>query len=105
MPIYITENGIANSDDTKRAIFILQHLKMIQKARDEGILVERYYHWSTMDNFEWAEGLKIRFGLVEVNYKTLERKIRPSGKMYAEICKTHQITEDLIEQYAPSMTR
>ncbi|MCK4259062.1 MAG: family 1 glycosylhydrolase [Halanaerobiales bacterium] len=103
MPIYITENGIANEDDSKRSAFILKHLQMIQKARDEGIPVERYYHWSTMDNFEWAEGLSSRFGLVEVNYKTLERKIRSSGKMYAELCKTHIITDDLLEKYAPGL--
>lgn len=100
LPIYITENGIADAADDQRSKFILSHLHMIQKARNEGISVERYYHWSTMDNFEWAEGLSVRFGLVEVDYSTLERKIRPSGKMYAEICGSHLIKSEMIKKYA-----
>lgn len=99
MPIYITENGIADADDDQRPAFLIKHLEMVQKARNQGIPVERYYHWSTLDNFEWAEGLSSRFGLVEVDYSTQARKIRPSGKMYAEICKTHQITEQMLKNY------
>ena len=103
MPIYVTENGIADSDDDQRPNFILRHLAMLQKARNEGVNIERYYHWSTMDNFEWAEGLNSRFGLVEVDYDTLERKIRPSGAMFAEICKTHIISDEMLQKYAPEL--
>lgn len=99
MPIYITENGIADADDVQRPAFIINHLQIVQKARNAGIPVERYYHWSTMDNFEWAEGLSSRFGLIEVDYSTQVRKIRPSGKMYAEICKTHQISDQMLAKY------
>ncbi len=99
LPIYITENGIADGTDNQRSEFIINHLKVVQRARDEGIPVERYYHWATMDNFEWAEGLEGRFGLVEVDYATQKRTIRSSGAMYAEICKSHEIAEEMINKY------
>lgn len=105
MPIWVTENGIADADDDQRPGYILRHLYMIQKVRGEGVNVERYYHWSTMDNFEWAEGESARFGLVEVNFRTQERKIRPSGAMYAEICKTHVITEEMLQKHAPELVK
>lgn len=103
LPIYITENGIADADDDQRPAFILRHLQVLQKARNEGVNVERYYHWSTMDNFEWAEGLSSRFGLVEVDYKTQERKIRHSGAMFAELCQTHVVTDEMIAEHAPDL--
>jgi beta-glucosidase len=103
MPIWVTENGIADDDDDQRPGYILRHLHMIQKAREEGVPVERYYHWSMMDNFEWAEGESARFGLVEVDFRTHQRKVRPSGAMYAEICKTHVISEEMLQKHAPEL--
>jgi len=90
-PIYITENGLADGGDKKRSWFILESLKNIGKAINEGVNVRGYLHWSLMDNFEWDKGFWPRFGLVEVNYKTLERKIRPSALQYAKICKTNEL--------------
>lgn len=101
LPIWITENGIADADDDQRPAFIIRFLQMVQKARNEGVPVERYYHWTALDNFEWAEGLSSRFGLVELDYKTLKRKVRPSGAMFAEICKTHEITDEMLAKYLP----
>ncbi len=86
LPIYITENGLANAEDEKREKFIQDHLCWIHKAIQEGINVKGYFHWSLLDNFEWDKGFWPRFGLVEVDYKTLERKIRPSAYEYAKIC-------------------
>lgn len=103
LPIWVTENGVADADDDQRPGYILRHLQMIQKARNEGVNVERYYHWSTLDNFEWAEGESARFGLAEVDFRTQERRIRPSGAMYAEICRTHVITDEMMMQYAPDL--
>jgi len=88
-PIYITENGIADKDDLKRAKFIKDHLIWIHQAISEGVPVGGYFYWSLLDNFEWDKGFWPRFGLVEVNYKTLERKIRPSAWQYAKICKNN----------------
>lgn len=88
-PVLILENGTADSDDAHRAEFIKEHLFYIHKAIKEGVNVRGYFYWSLLDNFEWAEGFWPRFGLVEVDYKTLERKIRPSASAYADICKNN----------------
>jgi len=84
-PIYITENGLADSKDGKRAKFIKEHLCWIHKAIEEGVDVRGYFCWSLLDNFEWDKGFWPRFGLVEIDYKTLERKIRPSAWEYKKI--------------------
>ena len=97
-PIYITENGLADAKDKLREDFIGDHLFWIHKAIEKGIDVKGYFHWSLMDNFEWDKGFKPRFGLVEIDYNTLERKPRPSTFYYAKICKENTLTlinEDL----------
>ena len=85
LPIYVTENGLADADDNKRADFIRDHLRMIEEAQKEGADVRGYLHWSFMDNFEWDLGFKPRFGLVEIDYETMERKVRPSAYVYKAI--------------------
>ena len=90
-PIYITENGLADKDDQKREKFIKDYLIWIYKAIEEGVDVRGYLHWSLLDNFEWDKGFWPRFGLVEVDFKTFERKIRPSAYKYAKICKDNKI--------------
>ena len=91
MPIYITENGLADKQDKLRKDFIEQHLFWIQKAIQEGIDVRGYFHWSLIDNFEWEKGFEPRFGLIEIDYKTMKRKIRPSAYFYAKIAKENSI--------------
>lgn len=90
-PIYITENGLADAQDKQRANFIVEHLKWIHKAIEEGVDVRGYFHWSLLDNFEWDKGFWPRFGLIEIDYKTLERKPRPSSRVYAEIIRSNAI--------------
>ncbi len=90
-PIYITENGLADEKDKQRAKFIKGHLFWVQRAIQEGVDVRGYFYWSLLDNFEWDKGFWPRFGLVEVDYKTLERKIRPSAKIYAKICQENKL--------------
>jgi len=84
-PIYIAENGLADADDEKRAEFIRSSLVNISRAIDEGVDVRGYLYWSLLDNFEWDKGFWPRFGLVEINYNTMERKIRPSALEYKNI--------------------
>ena len=84
LPIIITENGICSNDDSQRSRFIKDHLSWIFKAGSEGVNVAGYLYWSLMDNFEWADGYGPRFGLVEVDYKTLARTVRPSGRIMAD---------------------
>jgi len=91
LPIYITENGLADAKDAKRKKFIKEHLFWTHKAIEEGVDLRGYFYWSLLDNFEWAHGFEPRFGLVEVDYKTMERKIRPSAWEYKKICETNSL--------------
>ena len=90
-PIYITENGLADARDEKREWFIKESLKNVHKAIQEGVDVRGYLYWSLLDNFEWDKGFWPRFGLIEVDYKTLERKVRPSATAYKRICENNSI--------------
>jgi beta-glucosidase len=91
VPIAITENGIADATDSKRPRFLVDHLREIARAIADGVDVRSYYHWSLLDNFEWAEGYEPRFGLVEVDFATQERRPRPSAKLYADIARTREL--------------
>lgn len=84
-PIYITENGLADAKDEKRAQFIKDHIYWMKKAMAEGADVRGYFHWSLIDNFEWEKGFAPRFGLIEVDYGTMERKVRQSAYGYKKI--------------------
>lgn len=95
-PIFITENGIACVNDNKRARFLVAHLKEVYHAVQSGVDVRGYFHWSLIDNFEWEKGFGPRFGLIEVNYATLERHPRRSAAVYAEIAGNNGITHDLL---------
>jgi len=99
MPIWITENGTCDHKDIFRSSFIYDHLYQIDRAIKKGADVQRYYHWSLMDNFEWTEGYVPRFGLYHVNYNTQKRTLRTSGQFYADICKNKGVTEQAIETY------
>ncbi|MEK7123993.1 MAG: glycoside hydrolase family 1 protein [Patescibacteria group bacterium] len=88
-PIYITENGLADAKDENREWFIKETLKNIHRAISEGVDVRGYLHWSLLDNFEWDKGFWPRFGLVEIDYKTMARKIRWSAKIFTDICKNN----------------
>ena len=86
-PIIITENGIADSKDDRRSLFIERYLYSVYKAMYEGSNVRGYFYWSLMDNFEWAEGYDMKFGLYEVNFKNQNRKLRNGSKKFIEIVK------------------
>jgi beta-glucosidase len=88
VPIYITENGIADDKDDKRAIWIKRYLYALSRAISEGADVRGYFYWSLMDNFEWDEGRIPRFGLYEVNFDTQERKLREGSKALINIIES-----------------
>lgn len=92
-PIYIFENGLADANDKYRSDFIMEHLKFLNKAIDDGADVRGYFYWSLTDNFEWNKEFDPRFGLVEIDYKTLERKPRPSFYAYKKIIENNGIEE------------
>lgn len=86
LPIFITENGIDDRNDKKRPDFIMNHIRWIIRAINDGIPVQRYYHWTLMDNFEWISGESANFGLYDCDFTTQERIQRKSGALYSFIC-------------------
>ena len=89
LPILITENGIADAKDEKRSGFIRKHVAAVMSARKKGIPVFGYLYWSLTDNFEWAHGLKPRFGLVAVDYETMTKTPRDSYQVYRDLIREH----------------
>jgi len=93
-PLMVTENGIADAKDEKRTGYLLSHLREIHKAMaEDGTPVRGYFHWSLLDNFEWAKGFKMRFGLFQVNYETKERKPTKAVPIYKQIATTNTVPE------------
>jgi beta-glucosidase len=80
----ITENGLADGKDEYRRWWIEETLVAMERALSEDIKLIGYLHWSLLDNFEWAYGWWPKFGLIDVDHKTMKRTIRPSAKYYAE---------------------
>jgi beta-glucosidase len=91
LPIYITENGVQDSQDRLRPAFLLDHLRAALRAINEGVPLRGYFHWTCFDNFEWADGYSAKFGLMSCDLKTQERRLRASGRLYAEICRTNAL--------------
>lgn len=89
LPMYITENGIADREDKLRPEYLKLHLKAMADCIAEGHDVRGYYYWSLLDNFEWIKGFGPRFGLFQVNYDTLERKTTASAELYRDIILRH----------------
>lgn len=83
-PMFVTENGTADARDTYRPYYLLAHLDILEKI-EEKVDLRGYFHWSLVDNFEWAEGFDKRFGLVYVDFEDKEYTPRPSYYLYQEI--------------------
>ncbi|MEM2142277.1 MAG: family 1 glycosylhydrolase [Candidatus Thorarchaeota archaeon] len=98
-PIFLTENGIGTTDDELRCRYIVQHLREVHRAISAGVDIRGYLVWSLTDNFEWAQGFSSRFGLIEVDYETLERRPRQSAKMFREIIQSNSIPPSLLSRY------
>jgi len=101
VPLYITENGAAYEepvidgrvDDARRIDYYDAHLRAVHAALSDGVPVRGYFAWSLMDNFEWAHGFGQRFGIVHVDFDTLQRIPKASARWYAELCRTSTIPE------------
>jgi beta-glucosidase len=91
LPILVTENGIADRVDALRPEYVLSHVTAMQHAIDAGVPVRGYFHWTSFDNFEWAEGYGAKFGLIACDPRTQERRVRPSARLYAEICRLNAV--------------
>jgi beta-glucosidase len=91
-PVYVTENGAIYdeaSHDGGRVEFIREHVAAVHDAIEHGVDVRGYFHWSLMDNFEWALGYRPRFGLVHVDYETQQRSVKDSGRFYGELARSN----------------
>ena len=89
-PIFVTENGICTQDDRQRERFILRHVQWVARAMQEGVPVMGYLYWSLLDNFEWAKGFAPRFGMIEVDYRTQERRARDSARRFAQLIQANR---------------
>lgn len=96
LPIYITENGMANPDrisldgkvhDPQRIDYLNRYLIELRRAVNEGVDVKGYFLWSLLDNFEWSEGYRSRFGIIYVDYSNQKRIIKDSAYWYSSIIK------------------
>jgi beta-glucosidase len=98
MPVYVTENGAAFADpapaadgtvdDAERVAYLREHLRALHAAIRTGVDVRGYYVWSLLDNFEWSAGYAPRFGIIGVDYRTLERVPKRSARFYADVIAT-----------------
>lgn len=98
LPIVITENGLANNDwvhldgsvhDSQRIDFTQRYLLDLHRAVAEGVPVIGYFHWSVMDNYEWCLGYNRRFGLIHVDYASLDRTLKDSAHWYRGVIESN----------------
>jgi beta-glucosidase len=92
-PVYVTESGIAAEDDGLRQRFLPDVLGEVWKAIQDGVEVRGFYHWTSMDNFEWAHGYRMKFGLIAIDRKTLARTPKPSAAIYARMAQANALPE------------
>lgn len=103
MPLYVTENGIPDGDDDQRPRYLTEHLAQVSRAIEAGSPVRGYYHWTLVDNFEWAQGWTLPFGLIRLDPRTQARSMRRSGELYGEIVRAGGITAEIVEKYTPEL--
>jgi len=85
LPLMITENGISTRSGRRRAESLVRHLEWVHRALEQGIDLRGYYHWSLIDNFEWADGYHQRFGLYSVDFSTFKRSPTEGATVYKQI--------------------
>jgi beta-galactosidase len=94
VPLYITEHGIADEQDKLRSKFIKDHLKLLEEVvNQKKIDLRGYFHWALTDNYEWAEGFKMKFGLFSVDKTTKQRNMRKSALTLKKIINERKIND------------
>jgi len=89
IPVLVTENGIGTADDAQRVAYVTDALAGVQRCLGDGIDVRGYFYWSLLDNFEWVLGYGPRFGLVEVDPATFERRPKPSARWFGDVARAN----------------
>jgi beta-glucosidase len=99
--IMVTENGVPVPDgldfdgcvrDERRVRYLKNHVAQIHRAIQDGVPVKGYFHWSLTDNFEWSWGYGKRFGLVYVDYPSLKRTVKDSGRWFSKVIHDNGIS-------------
>ena len=90
-PVLVTENGIGTADDSQRIAYVSHALAGVRRCLDDGIDVRGYFYWSLLDNFEWVLGYGPRFGLVEVDPATFERRPKPSARWLGGVARDNAV--------------
>jgi len=85
IPVYVTENGVPDEAGKLRAPFIRGHAYAVARALAAGVPVKGYFYWSLLDNFEWTDGFKPRFGLYRVDYATLDRQLAKGSEEFIKL--------------------
>jgi beta-glucosidase len=91
LPVLVTENGVAVSDDARRVEYVYRALEGVLRCLEDGIPVEGYTYWSALDNFEWALGYGPTFGLIAVDRATQERTVKPSARWLGEVARRNAL--------------
>ncbi|MEM0134353.1 MAG: beta-galactosidase BgaS [Thermoplasmatales archaeon] len=94
LPLYVTENGIADEGDFQRPYYIVSHIARVHEAIRKGADVRGYLYWSLVDNYEWSSGFSQKFGLIGFDRKTKEFEIRPSALLYSDIARSNAIKSE-----------
>jgi len=104
-PLYITENGVPDPDDSLRPLHLIRSLRSVWQAINHNYPVKGYFVWTLLDNFEWAEGYdpRFKFGLYACDPASQERTKRRSADLYGEICAANALTADMIRRYVPDL--
>jgi beta-glucosidase len=103
LPIYVTEFGVPDNDDSKRPRFIITHVAAMRRAIEEGVPLRGAYFWSLVDNFEWAEGWGARFGLLSLDPASQARTLKPSALVYRRIAQANGLERSLVQEVAPDL--
>jgi beta-galactosidase len=102
VPVYVTENGIADAGDALRARYIVDHLVTLQGVVADGVAdVRGYFHWSLTDNFEWSSGYFPEFGLATFDPTSGRRRLRAGARPFRSIARHDGITARLLARYSP----
>ncbi|MEM2245724.1 MAG: family 1 glycosylhydrolase, partial [Thermofilum sp.] len=98
-PVLVTENGIADAEDRLRPHFIALHLEVLERFLEERRgNVLGYLHWALTDNYEWADGFRMKFGLFHVDLETKKRVKRPSANLLARVISEGAVPDEVLRK-------
>ncbi|MBM4398262.1 MAG: glycoside hydrolase family 1 protein [Deltaproteobacteria bacterium] len=95
LPLAVSENGVADRDDDLRPAYLVRHVAQVHRAIEDGMDVRAYLHWSLLDNYEWADGYTMKFGLFAVDFTTQARTPRGSADLYRRVIQGNGLAPDM----------